>query len=439
MFKDYYIILEISKTASTAEIKKAYRRLALIHHPDKNQGDKTSEEKFKLINEAYEVLTNTNKRILFDSDHQKYYANSDDSKKSNNKEKEPEPITPEYFLNELLEIKRKLKWIEKERLIKSSLYDNLMVYLHPDVIDYLVSYSTSKINTEIINTTFNILDRLDYEHIEKVCMVLSKLANGDNELINKIFQYNKKKKRKHIVFDYIIPASKVIVPIAALLIIAYLNNSGNQSSSNISTTQSNSNQSSGELFVSPQNKTQGSSDISKTNNSEKIDKYADWDKKEYNTGSAPGCYNYSANYDYDVNNKLEIENTTDRDAVIKLMKKGSNKCIRYVYIKQGETYSIRNIPFGYYYTKIAYGLDWRQGIINGKCVGKFVSRAVYKNDLKENSFIQFYKKKVGEEYDNEGNLTSNYKYNSMSLTLFVQHNATDYESSTDEDDFNSDN
>jgi DnaJ-class molecular chaperone len=50
MFKDYYIIFEISKTSTTAEIKKAYRRLTLIHHPDKNQVNKTSEKKFKLIN-----------------------------------------------------------------------------------------------------------------------------------------------------------------------------------------------------------------------------------------------------------------------------------------------------------------------------------------------------------------------------------------------------
>jgi curved DNA-binding protein CbpA len=438
MFKDFYKILEVDKNATPEDIKKSYRRLALIHHPDKNQGNKSSEEKFKLINEAYEVLINVNKRILYDSDYENYYNNNNsNTTNSKTKEKESEPVTPEYFLNQLLEIKRKLKWIEKERLIKSNLYDNLMIYLNPDVINYLIIYSTDKINTEIINVTLDILNKLDYEHIDKVCMILSKLANGDNELINKIFQYNKNKKRKHIIYDYIIPASKVVVPVAVIMFIAFFSNSGNNS--NISNSQNSSSQSTGELFVSPQNSAKGSNETKSVDNSEKVDKYADWDKKEYKTGSAPGCFNYSSVYDYDVNNKLEIENTTDRDAVIKLMKKGSNKCIRYVYIKQGETYSIRNIPFGYYYTKIAYGHDWRQGIVNGKCLGKFISRAVYKNDLKENSFIQFYKKKVGEEYDSDGNLTSNYKYNSMSLTLFVEHNKSNYESSTDEEDFNNDN
>jgi curved DNA-binding protein len=65
-FKDYYNILGISKSASTDEIRKAYRRLATKYHPDKNPGDKTAENKFKEINEAKEVLTDPEKRKLYD-------------------------------------------------------------------------------------------------------------------------------------------------------------------------------------------------------------------------------------------------------------------------------------------------------------------------------------------------------------------------------------
>lgn len=61
-YKDYYSILGIKKTATQAEIKKAYRALALIYHPDKNEGDKAAEEKFKTINEANEVLSDPIKR-----------------------------------------------------------------------------------------------------------------------------------------------------------------------------------------------------------------------------------------------------------------------------------------------------------------------------------------------------------------------------------------
>ncbi|MEW6665888.1 MAG: DnaJ C-terminal domain-containing protein [Thermodesulfobacteriota bacterium] len=64
--KDYYQILGIPKTASAEEIKKAYRRLAMKHHPDRNKGDKTAEARFKDISEAYAVMSNAEKRKQYD-------------------------------------------------------------------------------------------------------------------------------------------------------------------------------------------------------------------------------------------------------------------------------------------------------------------------------------------------------------------------------------
>ncbi|GMM49411.1 hypothetical protein DASB73_003690 [Starmerella bacillaris] len=65
--KDLYKILEIEKTASSYEIKRAYRKLALVYHPDKNQGNEEAEEKFKQITEAYETLSDDQKRQRYDS------------------------------------------------------------------------------------------------------------------------------------------------------------------------------------------------------------------------------------------------------------------------------------------------------------------------------------------------------------------------------------
>jgi molecular chaperone DnaJ len=63
---DYYEILQVGRDATGAEIKKAYRKLAIQYHPDKNPGDKEAEEKFKLINEAYGVLGDEEKRAIYD-------------------------------------------------------------------------------------------------------------------------------------------------------------------------------------------------------------------------------------------------------------------------------------------------------------------------------------------------------------------------------------
>lgn len=67
MAEDYYNILGVSKNATKAELKKAFRKLAMKYHPDKNKDDKTAEEKFKKINEAYAVLSNDEKRKQYDS------------------------------------------------------------------------------------------------------------------------------------------------------------------------------------------------------------------------------------------------------------------------------------------------------------------------------------------------------------------------------------
>lgn len=64
--RDYYEVLGVSKTATEAEIKKAYRKLAMKYHPDYNPGDKSAEEKFKEINEANEVLSDPEKRKRYD-------------------------------------------------------------------------------------------------------------------------------------------------------------------------------------------------------------------------------------------------------------------------------------------------------------------------------------------------------------------------------------
>ena len=64
--KDYYEVLGLQKGASEDEIKRAFRKLAIKYHPDKNQGNKEAEEKFKDINEAYQILSDPEKKARYD-------------------------------------------------------------------------------------------------------------------------------------------------------------------------------------------------------------------------------------------------------------------------------------------------------------------------------------------------------------------------------------
>lgn len=64
--ENYYEVLGVERGASQDDIKKAYRRLAMKYHPDRNPGDKAAEEKFKQIGEAYAVLSDEQKRAAYD-------------------------------------------------------------------------------------------------------------------------------------------------------------------------------------------------------------------------------------------------------------------------------------------------------------------------------------------------------------------------------------
>lgn len=145
------------------------------------------------------------------------------------------------------------------------------------------------------------------------------------------------------------------------------------------------------------------------------DNYSKWDKINYSTGSVPDCFNFNAQYDRSIDNKLEVKVNSNSDAAIKLCSAETNKCIRYVYICSGAKYEIKNIPEGKYYLKIAYGSDWRQKNKAGKCVGKFTENATYE---KGEYILDFNKTYTGKTVEGDRPV-SHYRSFSYSLTLDV--------------------
>ncbi len=104
-----------------------------------------------------------------------------------------------------------------------------------------------------------------------------------------------------------------------------------------------------------------------------------WISRKYETGDTPACDNAIAEYDKNLDNHLKVTVNSNSDVVLKLMKKqaAGDLCIRTLFIENNDFTVMKNIPEGKYYLKIAYGTDWRQKKIGGKCIGRFAENAQY--------------------------------------------------------------
>ncbi|MEO8404792.1 MAG: DnaJ domain-containing protein, partial [Chitinophagaceae bacterium] len=140
--KDYYTILELPPSASFDEIKKSYRRLAHIYHPDKKTDDPYAAARFTEIKEAYEVLTNPHKKDLYLQ--QRWYAQSIGRKRTE------VIVTPETLLKRMLELDRYINTLDTHRMDKEGLYHYVLHILSIENIEKLNSFHEPDINREII-------------------------------------------------------------------------------------------------------------------------------------------------------------------------------------------------------------------------------------------------------------------------------------------------
>ena len=426
MKKDYYKILEISFTASTDEIRKSYRRLALKYHPDRNPNDKVAENKFKEVATAYSILSDTEKKKEYDNSY-----NSGSQSHSNRTEQNQEgPVTPTTILNVIIKIKNQVVGLKKNLLNQLALYKSLNDLLSDNNIMFLLSRNETKINRRIIDEVLICCNYLAYPYIEKLTVKLAKLAGSENEIILNIYKYSKRKK----LLSYwernkgIAVFATVCIGIVGLILLMKLTVTDSRIPSN--------RPQSGNLY--PENKNSALKNISSKNTEDlkPVEDYSSWDKVSLQNGGSPDCYNFKSQYDYSLDNKLQVSVGSHTDVVLKLINIKTEKCIRYVYIRSGSTYNIQNIPQGKYYTKIAYGYDWRQKVENGKCVGKFISNSLYKKGEEILDFNKVYKG-ITREGDSE---YTNYEIPSFTLSLDVI--ASDFDSdnyqtnSISEEDFN---
>jgi hypothetical protein len=105
-----------------------------------------------------------------------------------------------------------------------------------------------------------------------------------------------------------------------------------------------------------------------------------WKKLNLSNGSDPYCKNITPRVDAEMDNYLKVNVGNNTDVVIKLMRISnySELCVRIAYVRSNDSFEIKNIPEGKYYLKMAYGRDWRQKNVAGRCYGKFMRSPLYK-------------------------------------------------------------
>jgi molecular chaperone DnaJ len=186
MVKDYYQILQIQPHSTLAEIKQAFRRLALIYHPDKNPNDKYAEVQFKEIKEAYEVLTNPIKKENYLQE--RWYN------QSIGKRRKAEVITPVSILKLVLELEQYVSRLDVHRMNKEGLSEYIDQLLSADTIETLKPFDEPEIKQQIITSTLSAMRPLPMKFISQLPERLETLADDETSLHRiKNFLRNRKK------------------------------------------------------------------------------------------------------------------------------------------------------------------------------------------------------------------------------------------------------
>jgi molecular chaperone DnaJ len=210
MLKDYYQILQIQPHCTLAEIKQAFRRLAMIYHPDKNPNDKYAEVQFNEIKEAYEVLTNPVKKENYLQE--RWYHQTIGKKRT------AETITPVSILKLSLELEQYVSRLDVYRMNKQGLSDYLNELLSDGTIKTLQEFNELGINRQIITTTLTTMKPLPLKFAGSLLLKLELLAENDEMAIREVKGFLRDHKRIFLWEKYKVLIIFFLTAIICLLI-----------------------------------------------------------------------------------------------------------------------------------------------------------------------------------------------------------------------------
>ncbi len=212
ILKDYYKILELSPGASIADIKKSFRRLALLYHPDRNFGSNVHEAKFKEIKEAYEVLSDTKQRQEYNSNRRQ--QSQSQTKTQTEKKKTYQQPNAHTILTQAIEFRKRITALDPARMNKPAVYHQIQKLLSIQNILILKHNNEPKINTHFIDEMLNCSRFLLFPEVEKICAQLTELAGTDNETYRKIYHFS----RQSCLYTYWTRYKLLVAVIMALIL-----------------------------------------------------------------------------------------------------------------------------------------------------------------------------------------------------------------------------
>lgn len=210
LLKDYYKILGITPSATLADIKKSFRRLALLYHPDKNFGSNLYEAKFKEIKEAYEILSDVRQRREYNS---RRHDQSQSEKKKTYRQSDPRTI-----LDQTIAFRRKITAIDSERMNKRAVYHHLQHLLAIQNILILKHGNEQEINKRFIDEIISCSRFLPFSQVEKICLQLTELAGTDNDSYRKIYHFSRQSRLQTYWNKYKLLIAVIVALMLCLLI-----------------------------------------------------------------------------------------------------------------------------------------------------------------------------------------------------------------------------
>ncbi|HMG67410.1 MAG TPA: DnaJ domain-containing protein [Chitinophagaceae bacterium] len=209
MLKDYYNILELPPHASVPEIKQAFRRMAMIYHPDKNVNDPYAAARFNDVKEAYEVLTNPARKESYLQE--RWYNQSIGKKRTG------EAVTPVSILKLCIELEKYVSTLDVHRMNKEGLSAYITDLLSDDTIGKLKEFKEEGITRQIITIVLNAMKPLPLKYMRPLIDRLKTLAR-DEESGQRIRNFLSERKKKHLWEKYKIVVMLLFTILLCLLI-----------------------------------------------------------------------------------------------------------------------------------------------------------------------------------------------------------------------------